>query len=185
MKQKVIGLREQGKTYKEISELLNISKATINFHLKKTDLRGRLDRDNTLLSNEIISEIKEYYKEHTALECAIKFNISVPQVKYYGDKKRGFLSEEERKAKNYGHVKTYRQRAKERLVEYKGGKCEICDYNKYIGALDFHHLNPNEKDFTISQYQHLSYDKLKKEVDKCILVCSNCHREIHGGIIKL
>lgn len=80
---------------------------------------------------------------------------------------------------NYRHVKKRRSKLKEELVEYKGGRCEICGYNKCIEALEFHHLNREEKDFTISSYSNLSIDKLKKEVDKCILVCANCHREIH------
>lgn len=185
MKQKVIELREQGKTYKEISELLKISKSTINFHLKKTNLLGGVISLNKRLSEDVVNQIKEYYKDHTASECVIKFNVSLSQVKYFAGNKRKVLTEEERIKKQYDYVKTYRQRVKEKLVEYKGGKCEICEYNKYIGALDFHHLNPEEKDFTISQYQHLCYEKLKKEVDKCMLVCSNCHREIHGGIISL
>ncbi len=81
--------------------------------------------------------------------------------------------------KNYLHVKNYRKILKEKLVEYKGGKCEICGYNKCVEALEFHHLNPEEKDFGISSYSSLSFDKAKKEVDKCILVCANGHREIH------
>ena len=81
---------------------------------------------------------------------------------------------------NYRSLKKARQRLKKKLVDYKGGKCEICGYDKCINALDFHHLNPNEKDFGISNYMVLSFDKLKKEVDKCILVCANCHREIHA-----
>jgi hypothetical protein len=71
-----------------------------------------------------------------------------------------------------------------RLVEYKGGKCQICGYNKCFNALEFHHLNPNSKDFTISG-KSLSFEKLKYEVDKCILVCSNCHSEIHAGLINV
>ena len=74
----------------------------------------------------------------------------------------------------------HRHKTKEELVKYKGGKCEICEYDKCIGALDFHHLDPSKKDFAISNsniYKNL--DKLKEEVDKCILVCANCHREIH------
>lgn len=82
-------------------------------------------------------------------------------------------------SKNYRHVSNYRQKMKERLVEYKGGKCEICGYNKCISALDFHHIDPSEKDFTISNSKVLSFEKCKSEVDKCILVCANCHREIH------
>ena len=71
------------------------------------------------------------------------------------------------------------QRRKIKAVEYKGGKCELCNYDKNISALEFHHLNPEEKDFTISGYK-CGWEVLKKELDKCILVCSNCHREIHN-----
>lgn len=81
--------------------------------------------------------------------------------------------------RNYKRVKSRRNRLKEELVNYKGGKCEICGYYKCINALEFHHLDPTQKDFTISQYDTLSIEKLKYEVDKCMLVCSNCHRELH------
>lgn len=77
----------------------------------------------------------------------------------------------------------YRRNVKRRLIEYKGGKCQICGYNRCINALEFHHLDPNEKDFTISGGTK-SFESLKPEVDKCILVCSNCHREIHAGLIS-
>lgn len=80
---------------------------------------------------------------------------------------------------NYRYLKNSRIRLKEKLVEYKGGKCERCGYNKCITALEFHHLDPNEKEFGVGNFEVLSFDKCKKEVDKCILVCSNCHREIH------
>ena len=72
-----------------------------------------------------------------------------------------------------------RRRNKIKLVKYKGGKCEICGYNKCIGALEFHHLNPTEKDFGLSCGNTKSLEKLKAEADKCIMVCANCHREIH------
>lgn len=73
-----------------------------------------------------------------------------------------------------------RRRNKIKLVEYKGGKCEKCGYDKCIDALEFHHLNPNEKDFGVSCGDTRSLEKLKSEVDKCIMVCANCHREIHA-----
>ena len=69
------------------------------------------------------------------------------------------------------------------LITYKGGKCEKCGYDKNIAALDFHHKNPEEKNFQLDS-RHLSnthIDKLKKEADKCILVCATCHREIHNA----
>lgn len=73
-----------------------------------------------------------------------------------------------------------RRRNKIKLVEYKGGKCERCGYDKCIDALEFHHLNPDEKDFGLSCGDTRSLEKLKAEADKCIMVCANCHREIHA-----
>lgn len=81
--------------------------------------------------------------------------------------------------RKYYNVSEFRKHLKEKLVKYKGGKCEICGYDKCITALEFHHINPNEKEFGIGSMKVLSFEKCKKEVDKCILVCANCHREIH------
>ena len=72
---------------------------------------------------------------------------------------------------------------KKALVEYKGGRCSICGYNKNIAVLSFHHVNDenNQKEYDISVHMgnRCSLESLKKEADKCILVCENCHREIH------
>ena len=68
------------------------------------------------------------------------------------------------------------------LIEYKGGKCEMCGYNKNIAALEFHHLDKSTKRFQLDS-RHLSntnMNEIKKESDKCILLCSNCHRELHN-----
>lgn len=88
------------------------------------------------------------------------------------------------KCKNKYHVKLKRKRLKLKSVEYKGGSCEICGYNKCIEALEFHHRDPKEKDFAISTDGNTrSWEKIKKELDKCFLLCSNCHREVHNSII--
>jgi len=72
---------------------------------------------------------------------------------------------------------------KEQCVQYKGGKCEKCGYDKYVGALEFHHKDSNQKDFTIANARLTSFsDKIKKELDKCEILCSNCHRETHAKI---
>lgn len=76
-------------------------------------------------------------------------------------------------------VSERRRKTKMALIEYKGGKCEICGYNKCVAALEFHHLDPSTKDFGISKDILRALDKSKKEVDKCILVCNRCHAEIH------
>lgn len=73
-----------------------------------------------------------------------------------------------------------RRKLKKMAVEYKGGECSICGYSKCINALQFHHLNPSQKSFSISATGHTrSWDKIKIELDKCILVCANCHLELH------
>lgn len=77
------------------------------------------------------------------------------------------------------------QRKKQRLVRIMGGKCYCCGYNKCLKALEFHHLDPNNKDFSISENAYIAFDKAAEEVKKCVLVCANCHREIHAGLIQL
>ena len=82
-------------------------------------------------------------------------------------------------------VKRRRQKLKELSVNYLGGKCTLCGYNKCIQALEFHHKDPSEKDFGIAESGLTrSFDKIKIELDKCILVCSNCHKEIHCSLDK-
>lgn len=72
------------------------------------------------------------------------------------------------------------------VVEYKGGKCKICGYNKYVGAFDLHHCKDSPKEFGLSvRGLTRSWEKIKKEANKCILLCANCHREVHGGKTQL
>lgn len=83
-------------------------------------------------------------------------------------------------------VQRRRDKIKEMAVQYKGGKCCICGYDRYMGALEFHHLDPNQKDFGIGSKGYTrSFNKVKEELDKCICVCANCHREIHAGLLDL
>lgn len=84
---------------------------------------------------------------------------------------------------SYENGAALRKLIKKWSLDYKGNKCECCGYNKCIEALEFHHLDPEEKDFNISDRDiKLDWDNIKEELDKCILTCSNCHREIHAGI---
>ena len=78
------------------------------------------------------------------------------------------------------NVGTWRKKTKELLVEYKGGKCEFCGYDKCIEALEFHHIDETTKEFAISGSTK-SLEKQKKEADKCYMLCANCHRELHSG----
>lgn len=103
-------------------------------------------------------------------------------VKKYIDKR----TYKDRAQYNIQAVAKRRKKIKAMAIEYKGGKCNICGYDKYIGALDFHHLDEGSKRFGLStKGLTRSWDKTKAEVDKCILVCANCHREIHAGLVQL
>ena len=89
------------------------------------------------------------------------------------------------KCKQKFHVAVWRKRTKERLVEYKGGSCSRCGYNRCNGALVFHHIDPSQKEFGLSSSSRtLALEKMKKEVDKCILLCANCHAEEHEGLFR-
>jgi len=84
------------------------------------------------------------------------------------------------------YVKDSRRRRKQLLIEHKGGSCEICGYDKSIRALSFHHKDPTQKDYGLaaSGVCH-SLERDLAEVEKCILVCANCHCEIHDGLINI
>ena len=82
-------------------------------------------------------------------------------------------------------ARKYRTKRKNILIENKGGKCEVCGYNKCIRALEFHHIDPNKKEYNVSTSTNIDIDILLEEIKKCILVCSNCHREIHSGVITI
>ena len=65
------------------------------------------------------------------------------------------------------------------LKESYGGKCTVCGYDKSLNALEFHHTDPSEKEFNLGARRGLKEETLRKELDKCVLVCRNCHAEIH------
>lgn len=79
-----------------------------------------------------------------------------------------------------------RKKLKDMAIDYGGGKCQICGYDKCKRALSFHHKNPDQKDFGLSSRGLTrSWEKTKAEISKCILVCANCHMEIHENIVKI
>ncbi len=83
-------------------------------------------------------------------------------------------------------VKKHRKKIKDAIMEYLGGKCKACGYDKCIQALDFHHLDPSKKTLQMaSGGLSRAWDVIRKELDHCILLCANCHREIHAGVTKL
>lgn len=81
-------------------------------------------------------------------------------------------------------VASRRKKVKLLAIEYMGGSCLHCGYDKCVDALEFHHTNPEEKDFGISSKGYTrSFEKVKKELDKCVMLCANCHREEHARLM--
>ena len=87
-------------------------------------------------------------------------------------------------SENYKYVKNSRERLKKRMIYVMGDECQVCGYSKCITALEFHHINPEQKTFSLSTNANLGWDKACNELMKCTLVCANCHREIEAGLIE-
>jgi 5-methylcytosine-specific restriction endonuclease McrA len=79
-----------------------------------------------------------------------------------------------------------RRRIKEILVSEAGGACCVCGYQRYLGALQFHHVDPDQKRLGLSRAGiTLSIATMRDEATKCVLLRSNCHAELEGGVIEL
>ena len=75
---------------------------------------------------------------------------------------------------------------KRKLVKEFGGQCKICNYDRCVENMVFHHLDPSKKDFAISASgSTISYKKAKAEAEKCILLCCRCHGEVHAGLVSI
>lgn len=82
---------------------------------------------------------------------------------------------------NSASVMRAQRRKKQKAVDYLGGKCQRCGYDRCLDALEFHHKDPSEKEFSPAYViMRRKWDIAKKELDKCELLCSNCHREEHS-----
>jgi len=90
-------------------------------------------------------------------------------------------------SKNSDKVKLWRKNCKDRIVQAFGGSCCVCGYNRCHAALALHHLDPTQKDFTFGSIRAnpKNWKDLVKELRKCVLVCNNCHCEIHANYINV
>lgn len=121
MKEQILKLRSEGKSYRDIEQLIGCSKGTIAFH------------------------------------CG-----TGQKLKYYQNRQRART--------------TFRTQIKQEA----GGKCSICHYDKCLDALEFHHTS-DDKEGIVSRLLNLKgFEAARQEAKKCILVCANCHREIHS-----
>ena len=87
---------------------------------------------------------------------------------------------EDRKSYFVKYVIERRRKIRLKAIAHLGGKCMNCGYSKYPEVLEFHHKNPTNKLFNVSKKGHCrSWERVSKEIEKCLLLCANCHRELH------
>mgnify|MGYP001426171437 CR=1 FL=1 len=76
-----------------------------------------------------------------------------------------------------------RRKVKAIVVEEAGGKCRLCGYDRWVGALHFHHVDPSKKQFHIAlRGAARSLARVREEAKKCVLLCANCHAEVEAGV---
>ncbi len=165
----------QGLSTHQIATITNKSQTNIRHWLKKFNLKT---------TNKSFSQ--GYSCKERIIENGIEYKIC-PRCNNKKELKTNFYMKNNewthswcKACSNKNTVEWQRERKLE-AIKYKGNKCVKCGYDKCPGALDFHHLDPSKKDFSISRKKNCSFETIKPELDKCILVCRNCHAELHFG----
>lgn len=174
LKEEVYRLLDEGMRAIDIARRLNCSRGMITYYKFRRNSPDRLGK-NIPLTTRQINEINNLYlagKSFSEIRDATGFCIQTVR-KYLTVPRRP----KEKQRRTIYKIR-WALRKKAILVQYKGGKCAKCGYDKCIEALHFHHVDPSQKEFSVCSASY-SIDRLKKEADKCILLCSNCHIEEH------
>lgn len=167
-KEELTNMVAQSMSIGDISKDTGLSKSTVRYWLKVYDLK-------TLLPNMKNGERYDFSEIKICPKCQTEKN----RDEFYNKRNNKDCSSYCKECTKQDVLERQRK-LKKNCVDYKGGRCVECGYNKCLGALDFHHINPEEKEFSIGKFKLNSFDdKMKIELDKCVLLCSNCHREKH------
>lgn len=179
--EKIKQYRIELKTYDEIRSLVDVGKDKLIKICRLLEINNSSGTFKKIVLNK--DEVVKYYLGVNSLRKTSKFfNVSRAIIRKYIPDEIVKLNDLNKVLKTKSQsVIDWRKRKKIELVKYKGGKCECCGYDKSVSVLQFHHLDLKEKDFTIGGSSY-GFERLKKEVDKCIMVCANCHIEIHDEI---
>lgn len=159
--------------------------------MEKELLVNMLNDDKSLrqiskITGKSLTSIR-YWVEKYELEKINSKHCEVCQIPLVGNQAKFCSVKCKQKTINFKHQNYTAQQArglerKKQLIEIAGGECCDCGYKRNISALEFHHLNPDEKSFGIDlrKCSCAKWDRLVEEVRKCVLICANCHRERHN-----
>ena len=156
----LIRLLREGYSTRKIAQRTEKSQTTVLYWLKKHNLKS---------ANNQFNQKKRYqcrYCSETDPKCFVNMG---------NGRKHKSVCKACHSEYTIDRIRGYKRKA----VEYKGGKCQECGYNRCIGALEFHHRDPKAKDPSWRLMRIRKFENIKKEIDKCDLLCSNCHREKH------
>jgi hypothetical protein len=159
-------LVNQGLSIAKIGIELKCSQSTVCWWLRKNNLKTKRGKHSKWP--------KDLLKLRRCSHC-----LETNPNKFYGHKKTICGSCQNKKVRKVGT-----QRRLEG-IRYLGNKCKVCGYSQFTCSLDFHHINPNTKDKDFKSYRGWSQEKLFKELDKCILLCKNCHAALHKREIDI
>jgi DNA-binding CsgD family transcriptional regulator len=165
-------LVEDGLSVRAIATRLNASPSKVRYWLTKWRLKTRAAADRSAAA-----EARQRGNKRTIRTCR---HHGATEFVLEG---RGYF----RCAKcRQARVAAWRRRVKARLVAEAGGACTLCGYDRYTGALHFHHRDPTQKEFGLAfAGVARSVERLRAEAGKCVLLCSNCHAEVEGGVASL
>jgi transposase len=165
-------LVETGMSIAQIAETVSRSKATVRHWLQEYGLKTRRGewRRKSMDPNELSTDV-------VRRECPLHGSTDFKRRAEGGYRCLKCRSEA---------VARRRRKVKQVLVDEAGGRCCVCGYNRCIAALEFHHLVPADKRFSLSHRGVArSLDKARSEASKCMLLCANCHAEVGAGVIML
>lgn len=168
-------LVESGMTIAEIADEVGLSKGTVRHWLKRYGMTTKHHRGHRPGSQT--GEAKRAGQLTIRMYCP-----------HHGEAEFWLEGRGAYRCKRCGSDAVTRRRrlVKEMLVREAGGRCVICGYDRYLGSLQFHHLDPAMKRMARSaRGVAFAIDRLREEAGKCVLLCSNCHAEVEGGIVEL
>jgi transposase len=167
-RERLQSLVEDGRSIREIAAELGVSAGTIRHWLAKYDLRTQ-PRHYSLRGQP--------KPETIVRECGLHGWSTFVRAGAHRYRCGRCNSES---------VAARRRRVKEILVQEAGGSCLLCGFAEYIGALQFHHVDPGSKAFTVSrQGVTRSLAEAREEAHKCVLLCANCHAMVEAGLLRL
>jgi transposase-like protein len=160
-----------GLPVRDMAEIMDRSPTTIRHWLR----RHRLQTGPSMRRAQV-AEAKANGQQHLKLRCD-RHGLTLHAQRVDGFRCTRCAAE---------RVTAWRQKIKRILVEETGGACALCGYDRFVGALQFHHVEPAKKRFALSHGGLArSLARAREEARKCVLLCANCHVEVEGGVADL